>query len=66
MNNGTNNLPPPDKSSSEGLRQRGSLQVFPLVFRSDTQTAHEIRDGKPTKAFYLRFGLLHDIPEAIK
>lgn len=47
----------------KGLRQRRSLQVFPLVFRNDTQTAHEIRNAAHTKEFYIRFGLLSESSE---
>jgi len=42
----------------EGLRQRRSSPILALVFRSNSQTAHEIRNGKHTKEFYLRHGLL--------
>lgn len=48
---------------AKGLRQRRSSQVFPLVFRNDTQTAHEIRNGSHTREFYIRFGLLSESPE---
>lgn len=56
---------PPSKSepTDKGLRQRRSSQVFPLVFRNNTQTAHEIRNAAHTKEFYIRFGLLHPVTE---
>lgn len=57
------NPPSKPERTAKGLRQRRSLQVFPLVFRNDTQTAHEIRNGSHTKEFYIRFGLLHPVTE---
>jgi hypothetical protein len=56
---------PPHKSerTAKGIRQRRSSTLFPLVFRNDTQTAHEIRNGSHTKEFYIRFGLLHPVTE---
>ena len=64
MKNNVNNTPPSDKRESEGIRQRRSLPVFPLVFRKATQTAHEIRNGGHTKEFYLRHGLLYTTSES--
>lgn len=46
------------KLHPEGLRQRRSSPVLALVSRSNSQTAHEIRNGKHTQEFYLRHGLL--------
>lgn len=57
MQNG-NHPPPAEQPSPEGLRQRRPPQILALVFRSNSQTAYEIRNGKHTKEFYIRHGLL--------
>lgn len=54
------NPPPKTEPTAKGLRQRRSLQILALVFRSNTQTAHEIRNGSHTREFHIRFGLLHE------
>lgn len=57
------NAPSKPEPTAKGLRQARSSQIFPLVFRNDTQTAHEIRNAAHTKEFYIRFGLLHPVTE---
>lgn len=53
------NTPPPTKQPNpEGLRQRRPPKILAVVFRSNSQTAHEIRNGSHTKEFYIRHGLL--------
>lgn len=54
-----NNPPSKPKPDTKSIRQGRPLKIFPLVFRSHSQTAHEIRNGKHTKEFYIRHGLLY-------
>lgn len=63
MKTNANYTPSKPKPDTKGLRQGRPLQVFPLVFRSNSQTAHEIRNGSHTKEFYIRHGLLHPVTE---
>lgn len=57
------NPPSKQQPKAEGVRQRRSSPILALVFRYDTQTAHEIRNTAHTKEFYIRFGLLHPVTE---
>lgn len=48
----------PRQLYAKSLRQRRPSPVLALVFKRDSKTAHEIRNGKHTKEFYIRYGLL--------
>lgn len=48
---------------SESLRQRRPPEFPKLVFLETTQSPNEFRNGKHTKEFYIRFGLLSESSE---
>lgn len=63
MKTNVNHTPSKPKPDTTGLRQGRSSKLSDLVFRKITQTAHEIRNGKHTKEFYIRHGLLYPVTE---